>query len=1146
MNKKFHKYGLLVIIPVILIEMSWTFHEIPSYCNNPSSENSSDFFLDKDKLSTLESKNIKFDSLRKDTQRFESDFHIFIDQNALKQLNSNLPFSGFKYTNAQMVFPNGEKHEVKIRYRGDGKFHWLYDRKSFRIKTTKDNLYEKNRWFNLIVPKSNELMNNHLTYKLAKLLDLLSPDSKMVTLDLNDHYDGTRLYVEQLNESFLRKNRLMPCDLYKADNVGFAHYLGLPHDQIFNGAYYWEKIASNNHYDKKDKTNLIKLLDDLAENDISMLNIKDFAKLSVLITLTQSKHLDNIHNWRLYYDNYSERFSPVVWDLVGWYKDFMPGENVKPNIDIICSVIFEKLFKDYRFLYYRHLTFMDFFKNEEEAFFIMLDDEINSVKNKLSPNDYSLDLSMIRMNREETIEHIEKFRKNVEKLFSDIEQITLLRSSQFVKHDARDFRLTDNVISKEFKKAIQFNNKGSNIVLNTNGIPNATFTYEFWFNTNETHEIDKENHNSGVAGASDQHFAILPGHGGKDQYRGTGVSVGTNGISLYEHKGHYLGARIVFEDSLKGWNHVAVVYDNNAPALYVNGLKAAAKKATKDIIKPLFDLGGQSHNNKYYKGLLDEFRIWNRALTQAEIQANMYIELTGEEEGLELYYNFNKIKNGKILQDASGNSRYGIIANAPPAKTQSIYQYSVYNNKIRILLDGRIPIEKIFLTFNKKVNKVNKIHIEYMVNNVQIRKDISGDVTFLKKAIIINKPLFSNMEVIQGALNLFPASYDLMIDGVEMNALKNVNFQIMDLDNTLIEPEKMKFIETQNFNNVYNVVQENPIKQRTVWQDTIIVKGLQIIDNDLIIKAGTKIFLDEKATVKVLGSVSALGTSDAPIRFIPLKKNKLWGAFVLKDEKANGSILKFCHFIGGSGLKGDVFEYIGMLSIHNVKDVRIFNCTFKDNEQADDMVHIVYSDVTFEKCTFQNAYGDALDSDISNIEIKNCTFSHSGDDALDLMTSNAVVLNNEFINSKDKGIAIGEASQLLAINNKFALNNIAVEAKEESKGIIYNSFFTQNKKALNAYKKNWRYTLGGNIELYKSVLTGNYENVTIDSISRTMVFDCYVDGNVSAVKEIKFTNCDSTSRSIPVSTGITRIDELNDFFLKFIGYKRDDVRGLFE
>jgi len=62
----------------------------------------------------------------------------------------------------------------------------------------------------------------------------------------------------------------------------------------------------------------------------------------------------------------------------------------------------------------------------------------------------------------------------------------------------------------------------------------------------------------------------------------------------------------------------------------------------------------------YTDGIIDEVRIWNVARTQEQIQSCMSQELTGNEEGLAGYWNFNKGR-GSTVYDNTINKNHGTI-----------------------------------------------------------------------------------------------------------------------------------------------------------------------------------------------------------------------------------------------------------------------------------------------------------------------------------------------------------------------------------------------------------------------------------------------------------------------------------------------------
>jgi PKD repeat protein len=76
---------------------------------------------------------------------------------------------------------------------------------------------------------------------------------------------------------------------------------------------------------------------------------------------------------------------------------------------------------------------------------------------------------------------------------------------------------------------------------------------------------------------------------------------------------------------LNRWTHLAGTYDGATQRLYVNGVQVASKSRTGAMAastRPL-RIGGDSLWGEYFQGLIDEVRIYNRALTATQIQADM-------------------------------------------------------------------------------------------------------------------------------------------------------------------------------------------------------------------------------------------------------------------------------------------------------------------------------------------------------------------------------------------------------------------------------------------------------------------------------------------------------------------------------------------
>ena len=77
---------------------------------------------------------------------------------------------------------------------------------------------------------------------------------------------------------------------------------------------------------------------------------------------------------------------------------------------------------------------------------------------------------------------------------------------------------------------------------------------------------------------------------------------------------------------LNTWTHIAVTYDGVTQRFYVNGVQVASRAQTGSIAvgNGVLRIGGNgSFANEFFRGAIDEVRIYNRALTAAELQADM-------------------------------------------------------------------------------------------------------------------------------------------------------------------------------------------------------------------------------------------------------------------------------------------------------------------------------------------------------------------------------------------------------------------------------------------------------------------------------------------------------------------------------------------
>ena len=121
-----------------------------------------------------------------------------------------------------------------------------------------------------------------------------------------------------------------------------------------------------------------------------------------------------------------------------------------------------------------------------------------------------------------------------------------------------------------------------------------SFTMEFWAYPQKATVLYPVDPGALYNGGGLQ-LAIFPEFGGSGGPAGAGVSVGTNGISVFEHAGDYLPCLLDYTNSLSGWVHVAVVYSNKQPSLYVNGVNVATGvPSPRSFVYPSKGFGGST------------------------------------------------------------------------------------------------------------------------------------------------------------------------------------------------------------------------------------------------------------------------------------------------------------------------------------------------------------------------------------------------------------------------------------------------------------------------------------------------------------------------------------------------------------------------
>jgi probable HAF family extracellular repeat protein len=125
------------------------------------------------------------------------------------------------------------------------------------------------------------------------------------------------------------------------------------------------------------------------------------------------------------------------------------------------------------------------------------------------------------------------------------------------------------------------------------------------------------------------------------------------------------------------WSHVAATWsaETNTLTVFINGVQVGqllevplnSRIKFRDL---QLTLGIPRLPESYFKGQLDELRIWNRALAREEIERNRNYPLSGRESGLVLYWRFDEITGTRAIDSANdlatqGGRCDGVLSGGP-------------------------------------------------------------------------------------------------------------------------------------------------------------------------------------------------------------------------------------------------------------------------------------------------------------------------------------------------------------------------------------------------------------------------------------------------------------------------------------------------
>jgi len=172
-------------------------------------------------------------------------------------------------------------------------------------------------------------------------------------------------------------------------------------------------------------------------------------------------------------------------------------------------------------------------------------------------------------------------------------------------------------------------------------VGSTSYTIEFWMSTD----------GSTISGNYKSLFAINDASPGDNKLliMIAGQAFATpNRLLVYDDTGGSGSFEITSSTSINDGkcHHIAYVRNGNTGIAYLDGVLIGTHTANNVLTSNnRYSLGQEwdlTNPSDFFKGMIDEVRIWSTSRTIGDIQNNMMNELTGNETGLIAYYNMNQ------------------------------------------------------------------------------------------------------------------------------------------------------------------------------------------------------------------------------------------------------------------------------------------------------------------------------------------------------------------------------------------------------------------------------------------------------------------------------------------------------------------------
>ena len=223
------------------------------------------------------------------------------------------------WVDAQLTY-GATSLDVRLRKRGDNSLHWLTDKHSLTVRTSRDEFYKTYREFGL---SAKSVLPSYLANRLAQEFGLLVPDTAVVAVYLNSQFYGMFRFLQPVDESFIRAAGRMPGSIFRGDAAERGEFHKSVPRSLFVNPYIWDRVAQNDRWTAAPPNQLHLMLEDLQggtfedhQRLMARFDRDEYARLFAYFMLVGDPFdASSVHNQFLYEDPSTQRLHPIPWDI---------------------------------------------------------------------------------------------------------------------------------------------------------------------------------------------------------------------------------------------------------------------------------------------------------------------------------------------------------------------------------------------------------------------------------------------------------------------------------------------------------------------------------------------------------------------------------------------------------------------------------------------------------------------------------------------------------------------------------------------------------------------------------------------------------------------------------------------------------------